>query len=92
MLTVADIRAVGPKIWNGWKATLLRELYWRTAEEILRRPASAGACEIRVAAAQEALARELADWTTEEFDAISPAAIRLLAVASTPRRWRARPG
>lgn len=46
-LTVADIRAVGPKVWNSWKATLLRELYHRTAEAMSggigaqpRRPAS----------------------------------------------------
>ena len=30
MLTVADIRAVGPGVWNGWKGQLLRTLYWET--------------------------------------------------------------
>jgi [protein-PII] uridylyltransferase len=30
VLTVSDIRAVGPGIWNDWKATLLRSLYLAT--------------------------------------------------------------
>src|SRR3984885_6537512 len=34
-LTVADIRAVGPGVWNGWKGQLLRELYAST-EAIFR--------------------------------------------------------
>lgn len=29
LLTIADIRAVGPSIWNGWKGALLRALYQR---------------------------------------------------------------
>ena len=29
-LTVADIRAVGPGVWNGWKGELLRTLYYST--------------------------------------------------------------
>src|ERR1700722_13057879 len=32
ILTVSDIRAVSPKVWNGWEAALLRELYARVAE------------------------------------------------------------
>ena len=32
VLTVADIRAVGPKVWNAWKASLLRDLYYRAQE------------------------------------------------------------
>ncbi len=32
LLTVADIRAVGPSVWNSWKATLLRRLHARTQE------------------------------------------------------------
>ena len=30
LLTTADIRAVGPGVWNGWKGQLLRTLYYET--------------------------------------------------------------
>ena len=30
ILTTADIRGVGPGVWNGWKAQLLRTLYYET--------------------------------------------------------------
>jgi len=30
VLTVCDIRAVGPGVWNGWKGQLLRTLFWET--------------------------------------------------------------
>ncbi|MXV44141.1 [protein-PII] uridylyltransferase [Saccharibacter sp. 17.LH.SD] len=32
LLTIADTRAVGPKAWNAWKATLLHRLYSRIAD------------------------------------------------------------
>jgi [protein-PII] uridylyltransferase len=35
VLTTADIRAVGPGVWNGWKGQLMRELYMAT-EAIFR--------------------------------------------------------
>jgi [protein-PII] uridylyltransferase len=35
ILTVADIRAVGPDVWNGWKGQLLHELFGAT-EAIFR--------------------------------------------------------
>jgi [protein-PII] uridylyltransferase len=35
VLTVADIRAVGPGVWNGWKGQLMRELY-RATEAVFR--------------------------------------------------------
>ncbi len=30
LLTVADIRATSPKVWNAWKAQLIDDLYWQT--------------------------------------------------------------
>ena len=37
ILTIADIRAVGPGVWNGWKAQLLRTLYYETEPVLDRR-------------------------------------------------------
>jgi [protein-PII] uridylyltransferase len=34
LLTVADIRGTSPKVWNGWKAKLLEDLF-RTARRVL---------------------------------------------------------
>jgi len=67
VLTVADIRAVGPKTWNGWKAQLLRELYIR-AEEFLSGGLASEGRDTRIAAALQALKAELADWSADDLD------------------------
>jgi [protein-PII] uridylyltransferase len=66
ILTAADIRAVGPKVWNGWKAALLRELYHRALEAI-----SGGLVadqrDRRIAEAQQAVRTLLADFSDAEI-------------------------
>jgi len=47
LLTVADIAAVGPNIWNDWKGTLLREIYHATAQCLLGEQAGGEAGEQR---------------------------------------------
>ena len=67
LLTVVDIRAVGPKVWNGWKAALLRELYHHTAE-LMAGGLVDEARGQRIAAAQAAVRQLLGDFTSEEID------------------------
>ncbi len=68
ILTAADIRAVGPKVWNGWKATLLRELYYRAVEE-MSGGLVADSRDQRIAAAQQAVKALLPDFSTVEIEA-----------------------
>ncbi|MFQ5984353.1 MAG: [protein-PII] uridylyltransferase [Alphaproteobacteria bacterium] len=68
VLTAADIRAVGPHVWNGWKATLLRELY-RRAEEVITGGHEAEAKRRRVEAAKARLRAALADWPAAQVEA-----------------------
>src|SRR5437763_6632343 len=66
VLTAADIRAVGPKVWNGWKAALLRELYY-SALDVISGGLTAEARDARIAAAQAEARQLLPDFTDEEF-------------------------
>jgi [protein-PII] uridylyltransferase len=68
ILTTADIRAVGPGVWNGWKAELIRTLYYET-EPVLTGGFSEVNRALRVAAAQAEFRAELADWPQTEREA-----------------------
>jgi [protein-PII] uridylyltransferase len=69
ILTVADIRAVGPGVWNGWKGQLLRTLYYET-EPVLAGGHSRIARNRRIAQAQAALRAELSSWPKELVERI----------------------
>ena len=66
-LTVVDIRAVGPGVWNGWKRQLLGDLY-ESAEEVLRLGHKQSGRSEKIAAKQGALVAAL-DWDAARFDA-----------------------
>ncbi|HEY7548900.1 MAG TPA: [protein-PII] uridylyltransferase [Hyphomicrobiaceae bacterium] len=67
VLTVADIRAVGPGIWNGWKGQLLRALYYEAELVVAGGHAQLGARE-RAGRAQEAFRAAVADWPKEDVE------------------------
>ena len=68
LLTVADIRAVGPGTWNGWKGQLLRTLYYET-EALLSGGHGARGGAQQVALAQDKLRASLADWPAADIEA-----------------------
>ena len=61
VLTVCDIRGVGPGVWNGWKGQLLRTLYYET-ELLLTGGFSEVSRSLRAQAARERLAEALSAW------------------------------
>lgn len=68
VLTVVDIRAVGPGTWNGWKGQLLRDLY-RAAEEVLNAGHAGRRREERVVTKKEMLSETLKEWSKKELNA-----------------------
>ncbi|MDA4846315.1 [protein-PII] uridylyltransferase [Hoeflea poritis] len=65
VLTVCDIRAVGPGVWNGWKGQLLRTLYGET-ELMLSGGFSAVSGRERAEEARILLGEALSDWPDDE--------------------------
>ncbi len=66
VLTVCDIRGVGPGTWNNWKAMLLRQLYGLTAEA-LEGGLETFNRERAVDESRAALRTRLTDWTAAEI-------------------------
>ncbi len=64
-LTVADIKSVGPGVWNGWKGELLRTLYYEV-EPVISGGHTTITRKARLAAAKEELEQALSDWPQDE--------------------------
>ncbi|NEX95060.1 [protein-PII] uridylyltransferase, partial [Caulobacter sp. 17J65-9] len=78
VLTVADVRAVGPGVWNGWKGQLMRDLYSATEAAFRGGRGADPAAGVRTRQAElaEAARRRLievdpaaADWAASMEDA-----------------------
>ena len=84
ILTVADIRAVGPGVWNGWKAQLQRTLYYET-EPVL----TGGFSELnraeRVAQAKAEFRAEIGDWPGDAVSTSQSVGVQAFTLIA-PRR------
>ncbi len=68
ILTVVDIRAVGPGVWNGWKGQLLRTLYYE-AEPVLTGGHTGTTRAIRVQDSQNRFIANFPAWTDAQAKA-----------------------
>ncbi len=68
VLTVCDIRAVGPNVWNNWKAALLRQLYNATEQVLSGGTLSGGRAE-RIKHIQGEISKRLAGWSEADKEA-----------------------
>ena len=89
VLTVCDIRGVGPGTWNNWKAMLLRQLYAQTADALeggleIRQPRNP-----RGRGQAPPCANALSDWDAKDAARRDwPATTRPIGRACPPiRKW-----
>ncbi|MEM8624034.1 MAG: [protein-PII] uridylyltransferase [Pseudomonadota bacterium] len=68
ILTVCDIRGVGPGVWNNWKAQLLRKLYWDTRSFLTSGGDVVSTQAVRIQEARDALAAALSGWEAEAVE------------------------
>jgi len=77
VLTAADLAAVGPGVWDGWKALILTDLYHRTAE-YLAGDAPATTIDRQLRHRRQLVRGELGPqkdhpWFLRQLDALPPA-------------------
>jgi len=82
VLTVVDIRAVGPGVWNNWKGQLLRDLY-EGAEEVLRLGHKQKGRAERITVKQTRL-RATLGWDEAEFERYTRRFADSYWIAETP--------
>jgi len=87
LLTVADIAAVGPNIWNDWKGTLLREIYHATAQCLQGEQAGGEAAEHRYRTRLETVL-EKANGDSEAWRAALKLLPRACVMHFSPRQLR----
>jgi [protein-PII] uridylyltransferase len=85
VVTVCDIRAVGPGVWNNWKGELLRTLYWET-EVVLSGGYSAIDRKERVAQARAQLQLALPEWSGLDFEAYAARLPQAYWLKATPEQ------
>ncbi|QAY95006.1 [protein-PII] uridylyltransferase [Methylovirgula ligni] len=68
VLTVCDIQAVGPGVWNGWKGELLRTLFLET-QIVLGGGHTKTERTERIQKAKAELRAQLPNWTDADFEA-----------------------
>ncbi|MCY4259604.1 MAG: [protein-PII] uridylyltransferase [Rhodobacteraceae bacterium] len=68
ILTICDIMGVGPNVWTGWKAYLIRELYNQTHLLLTEGLPNIDAIN-RVEDAKASFRAAMSTWTSEQLDA-----------------------
>ncbi len=82
VLTVCDIRGVGPDTWNNWKAVLIRNLYGATIDALETGPENINP-KLGEEQAKRALRAALVDWDKKD--------VRTETARHYPPYWRGLP-
>jgi [protein-PII] uridylyltransferase len=67
-LTVVDIRAVGPGVWNSWKRQLITDLYFLAEESLVVGHVEVGRVQ-RLKTQKQAWRASVGDWSAEKIKA-----------------------